>query len=92
MKLAKVAVAAGLFALAGCSGIRESNGTFVAHAESFRIIGFAIPADDQQAAMNLVPPGAKIESVSASAADWTSFWGFFGNLFWFHMTQIGGTK
>lgn len=88
----KVVVAAGLFALAGCSGIRESNGTFVAHAESFRIIGIAIPADDQQAALNLVPAGAKIENVSSSAADWTSFWGFFGNLFMFNYTQIGGTK
>ena len=42
--------------------------------------------------MNQVPAGAKIENVSSSAADWTSFWGFFGNLFGFHYTQIGGTK
>lgn len=92
MNSLKVIAAVGLFALAGCSGMRESNGAFVAHAESFRIIGIAIPADDQQAAMNQVPPGAKIENVSSTPADWTSFWGFFGNLFWFHQTQIGGTK
>jgi len=92
MKSSKIVVAVGLFALAGCQGIRESNGTFVAHAECFRIVGIAIPADDQQAAMNLVPAGAKITNVSSSPADWTSFVGFFGNLFWFGSTQIGGTK
>ncbi len=81
-----------LIALAGCSGIRQTNDTFVAHAESFRIIGFAIPGDDQAAARSLVPAGAKIENVSSTAADWTSLWGFFGNLFWFHFTEIGGTK
>lgn len=87
-----VVTACAVLMLAGCSGVRESNGTFVAHAESFRIIGIAIPGDDQQAALDRVPPGAKIENVNSSAADWTSFWGFFGNLFGFNYTQIGGTK
>ena len=84
--------AVSLVALAGCAGVRESNGAFVAHAESFRIIGIAIPGDDQQAALDKVPAGGKITNVTSSAADWTSFWGFFGNLFGFHMTQVGGTK
>lgn len=90
----KIVVAAsvlGLISLAGCSGIRQSSGTFVAHAESFRIFGLAIPGDDQQAAYNLVPRGATVTNVSSSAADWTSLVGFFGNLFGFHGTQIGGT-
>ncbi len=91
MKKALIAGCAVLM-LAGCAGVRESNGTFVAHAESFRLLGFAIPHDDQQAALNQVPAGGKIENVSSTPADWTSFYGFFGNLFWFHMTQIGGTK
>lgn len=91
MKKALIAGCAVLM-LAGCAGVRESNGTFVAHGESFRLLGFSIPHDDQQAALNQVPAGAKIENVSSTPADWTSFTGFFGNLFWFHMTQIGGTK
>jgi len=81
----------GLMSLVGCSGVRSSNGTFVAHAESFRILGMAIPGDDQQAALDQVPRGAKITNVSASAADWTSFVGFLGNIIGFHGTQIGGT-
>lgn len=92
MKASKWIVAVGLFALAGCSGVRQSNGTFVAHAECFRIVGIAIPADDQQAALDLVPAGGKITNVSSTPADWTSFAGFFGNLFWFNWTTIGGTK
>jgi hypothetical protein len=93
MKSSKVILAAGLLAIAaGCSSVRESNGAFVSNAQCFRIVGFAIPEDDQQAAMNLVPAGAKITNVSGFPADWKSFWGFFGNLFWFHWTTIGGTK
>jgi len=83
---------AALLLTTGCSGVRESQNTFVAHGESLRIFGFAIPEDDQQAALNRVPAGATITSVGASAADWTSFVGFFGNLFGFHGTSIGGVK
>lgn len=75
-----------------CSGVRHSSGTFVAHGEALRIFGIAIPGDDQQAAFDKVPAGATITSVSASPADWTSFTGFFGNLFAFNGTQISGTK
>lgn len=81
-----------LIGAAGCSGVRESNGTFVTHAEAFRIIGFAIPSDDQQAALDKVPAGGVITNVNSTAADWTSFWGFFGNLLGFSWTSIGGTK
>jgi len=88
-----LAVAAmALLCSVGCSGMRESSGTFVAHGESFRIFGFAIPEDDQQAALNRVPAGATINSVGSSSADWTSFWGALGNIIGFHCTKIGGTR
>ena len=80
---------AALIGAAGCSGVRTSDGAFVTHAESFRIIGFAIPEDDQAAAMKLVPEGTTITNVSSTAADWTSFWGFFGNLMGFPMNLPG---
>ncbi len=83
---------AALAGTAGCSGIRQSDDAFSTHAESFRIVGFAIPADDQAAAMDLVPEGATVTNVSSSAADWTSFMGFFGNVMGFHCTSVGGTK
>jgi hypothetical protein len=83
---------AALLLTTGCSGLRESQNTFVAHGECFRIFGFAIPEDDQQAALDRVPAGATITTVGASPADWTSVIGFFGNLFGFHQTSISGVK
>jgi hypothetical protein len=79
-------------ALGACAGIRHTNNQFTTHAESFRIIGLAIPHDDQAAARELVPQGAKITDISSTPADWTSVRGFFGNLFSFHWTSISGTK
>ena len=83
---------AALLMTTSCSGVRDSSNTFAAHGEALRIFGFAIPSDDQQAAFDKVPAGATITNVSASPADWTSFTGFFGNLFAFNGTTIGGTK
>ena len=79
-------------ALTGCAGIRQTNTSFVTHAEAFRIAGIAIPGDDQAAAMALVPKGAHIENISSTPADWTSFWGGLGNIIGFHFTEVGGTK
>jgi hypothetical protein len=76
----------------GCAGIRETNNQFTTHAECFRIVGIPIPEDDQAAARALVPKGATITDVSSTPADWKSFWGFIGNLFWFHQTTVSGTK
>lgn len=89
--LSSLGVAA-LLMTVGCSGVRESSGTFAAHGEAFRIFGYAIPGDDQQAALDRVPAGATITNVSASPADWTSFTGILRNIISFGCTQIGGTK
>jgi hypothetical protein len=78
--------------LSGCAGIRQTGNQFTTHAECFRIIGIPIPADDQAAARKLVPEGATITDVSSTPADWDSFVGFIGNLFWFHQTKVSGTK
>ncbi len=87
-----VALCLGVALLSGCSGMRETNNQFTTHAESFRIVGFAIPEDDQAAARALVPKGATITDVHSTPADWHSFVGFFGNLFWIHQTTVSGTK
>lgn len=78
--------------LTGCSGIRQTNNQFTTHAECFRIVGIPIPADDQATARALVPKGATITDVQSTPADWTSFWGFLGNLIGFHVTTVSGTK
>ena len=90
-KITIMVAAAGLALLSGCSGMRQSNGTFVAHAEAIRLFGFAIPADDQQAALDAVPKGATITSVQSSPADWTSLFGILGNIIGIHSTHVGGT-
>lgn len=77
--------------VSGCAGVRQSKGTFVAHAESFRFFGVVLPEDDQQAALDQVPAGGKITNVSSTSADWTSFLGILGNVMGIHTTQIGGT-
>ncbi len=81
-----------LMAAAGCKGMRTSGNSFTTHAESFRIIGIAIPEDDQAAAMSLVPAGATVTNVSSTPADWSSFWGAIFSIVGFHWTSVGGTR
>ncbi len=78
--------------MSGCSGIRQTNNQFTTHAESFGLLGFTIPANDQEVARSLVPKGATITDVYSTPADWTSLWGFFGSVFGFRTTVISGTK
>lgn len=83
----------GLVLLAGCSGMRQANGQFTVHAESFRIFGFCIPEDDQMVAAKMAAdkfPGAQQVTSYSTPADWTSFWGVLGNIFGFHSTVISG--
>ncbi len=83
----------GLLVSAGCSGMRQANGQFTVHAECFRIFGFAIPGDDQEAAAMLLAekfPGAMQVTSGSTPADWTSFWGVLGNIMGFHGTVISG--
>jgi hypothetical protein len=77
---------------ASCSGLRETDSTFTAHAESFRIFGFAIPGEDNEAAVAKVPEGATIETIRSSPADWTSVAGALNNILGFSYTEISGTK
>ncbi|MEK0446691.1 MAG: hypothetical protein RLZZ399_2012 [Verrucomicrobiota bacterium] len=79
-------------ALSACAGIRQTDNQFTTHAECVRIVGIAIPHNDQVAARELVPANGKITDVRSTPADWTSFAGFFGNLFGFHQTTVSGTK
>jgi hypothetical protein len=96
MKLMPVACALLLtvFVASGCTGTRSAGGYYTVHAESFRLFGWAIPSDDQEAAVKLHAekyPGSTITSTHSTPADWTSFWGVVGKLFSFHQTEISGT-
>lgn len=75
-----------------CAGMRETDETFVAHAESVRILGFSIPGDDMARADELVPDDWVVVSVRSTPADWTSLVGFLGNLLGIHQTVISARK
>ena len=89
--LASILTLTAFGSLVGCSGMRKTDSTFYTHAEAFRIVGFAIPEDDQVVARRLVPPDAKIETILSTPADWKSVVGVIGNIFWIHSTRISGT-
>ena len=76
--------------MVGCSGIRTADGHYTVHAECLRIVGFAIPCDDQAKAASLVPEGATVLTEISTPADWTSVWGVLGNLLGLHYTFIAG--
>ena len=81
--------------LAACSGMREAEGMYTVHAESFRFFGIAIPHDDQATAakMNAEHFGkGTVTSSHSTPADWTSFCGVLGNIIGFHSTSISGKK
>jgi hypothetical protein len=80
-------------AASACSGMRQAEGQYTVHAESFRFFGIAIPHDDQAKAAELAKAnfasGTQDTSMS-TAADWTSFVGVLGNIIGFHSTMISG--
>jgi len=81
-----------LLDLAACSGLRTTENTYSAHAESFNIFFMQIPSDDtQKRAMELVPKGGEIKTVNSSPKDITSFIGFMNRLLGFDFTYINGT-
>ena len=86
------ALCLGVALLSRCFGMRETNNQCTTHAECFRVIGYAIPEDDQAAARALVTKGGTITDVRSSPADWHSVVGFIGNLFWVHQAKVSGTK
>ena len=92
MKVIKLLLTASVTAICvGCSGMRKTDHAFHTHAESFRVLGYSIPGDDQARARELVPADAQIVSVRSTPADWTSLFGIIGNILWIHETEIGGT-
>jgi hypothetical protein len=81
-----------LFCLTSCVGTRTTGDNFTVHAETFNLLGFQIPGDDQEAAWELVPEGATITSVQSSPSDWTSFFGVLSRIIGVSATQISGKQ
>ena len=81
-----------LLNITACSGLRTTENTYSAHAESFNIFFMQIPSEDtQKRAMELVPKGGEIKTVNSSPKDITSLIGFMNRLLGFDFTYINGT-
>ncbi|WP_435249976.1 hypothetical protein ACMAZD_19415 [Vibrio sp. nBUS_14] len=78
--------------LAGCSGISHTDTAYVAHAESFNILGAQIPGDTQQRALDLVPEGATLETIHSTNSDTTSLLGIINRIIGIDYVQVGGEK
>lgn len=77
--------------LAGCSGLRTTETTFMAHAENFNFLFLQIPGGDSQArAMALVPEKASIDTLISTPDDMTSFLGVLNRLLGMDYTSING--
>ncbi len=92
-KLLAVLMVAGMVACfaTGCSGVRQSQGTYVAHATSFHLFGLKIPGDSLEMAEAQVPASAKSkQTIMAAPSDWTSVTGVLNNIIGFNCAAIGG--
>lgn len=80
-----------LLAVAACSGIRTTDRSYSAHAENFNILFLQIPGGDtQQRAMELVPEGSDIVTITSSPKDTSSLIGFINRLIGIDVTFING--
>lgn len=77
--------------LAGCSGLRTTDTTFMAHAENFNFLFLQIPGgDSQQRAMDLMPENAHIDTLISTPDDMTSFLGVLNRIIGLDYTTING--
>lgn len=81
-----------LAAATSCAGIRENGDGYTAHAECLNVLGFQIPGNDIDAAWELVPEGATVETVHSTPSDWTSVVGVLNRVLGVGVTEISGTK
>lgn len=90
--LKKYLLIAVVVSLAGCAGVRTSDQTYTAHAESFNILFLQIPGGDtQKKALALVPDGAEIKTINATPKDMSSLIGVLNRILGIDITVINGT-
>lgn len=77
--------------LAGCSGLRTTDTTFMAHAENFNFLFLQIPGgDSQERAMALMPQDAQIDTLISTPDDMTSLLGVLNRIIGLDYTTING--
>lgn len=81
-----------MVASTACSGVRTTDQTYSAHAESFNILFLQIPGGDtQQRAMALVPEGGEIQTISSAPKDTSSLIGVINRIIGIDITFINGS-
>jgi len=77
--------------LSGCSGIRQTDETFDAHAENVNVLFMQFPGGDtQERAMELAPENAEIVTIKSTVADTSSFLGVLNRIIGVDQTKIAG--
>ena len=77
--------------LSGCSGMRTTDTTFSTHAENFNLLYMQFPGGDtQERAMELLPEGAKIDTLYSTPHDNTSLLGIISRIIGIEHTTING--
>ena len=81
-----------LLVLCACSGLRTTDSTYTAHAESFNLLFLQFPpSDTQKRAMALVPRDAKVVSIESTEKDTSSLLGVLNRIVGVDSTVISGT-
>ncbi|QUM82001.1 tRNA modification GTPase [Moritella sp. 5] len=80
-----------VISLSGCSGIRQTDETFDAHAENVNVLFMQFPGGDtQERAMELAPENAEIVTIKSTVSDTSSFLGVLNRIVGVDQTKIAG--
>ncbi|MBX7137079.1 MAG: hypothetical protein K1X83_03775 [Oligoflexia bacterium] len=80
-----------ILSLSACAGMKRSGSSFTAHAESLNLIGFRIPGDEYPRALEKVPAGAQVHTMTSNPSDLQSVVGVLNRIIGISYTEISGT-
>jgi hypothetical protein len=87
-----ILLAASIIGLSACSGIRTTDNTYAAHAESFNLLFLQIPPRDaKKRALEMVPEGAEIVNLTTTPDDLTSFISVVNRIIGIDYARVEGT-
>jgi len=76
---------------AGCAGMRKSENSAMAHAESFNILFLQIPdGDTQKRAKDQLPDNVEVHTMLSTPDDMTSITGILNRILGVSTTQVSG--
>ena len=77
--------------LSGCSGIRQTDAAFDAHAENVNVLFMQFPGGDtQERAMELTPKHSEIVTIKSTVSDTSSVLGVLNRIIGVDQTKTAG--